>query len=56
MEYLIKSDHEQDYKTGEFLYWSKADGWVDKTYADTFSENEKKYLSLPTTGEWVEYD
>lgn len=54
MEYLIRSDYEQDYRTREFLFWSKEDGWVDRTYADTFTENEKKYFSLPATGEWVE--
>jgi hypothetical protein len=56
MEYLIRSDHERDYATGEPLYWSNEDGWVDKTHATVFAENEMKYLNLPMTGEWVQYE
>lgn len=56
MQFLIKSDHEKDYRTGEFLYWSNEDGWVDKTLATVFAENEKRYVTLPdSTAEWVEY-
>ena len=55
-EYVIRSDHERDYATLEPLYWSNADGWVDRTHADTFAENEMKNLNLPLTGEWVEVE
>ena len=55
-EYVIRSDHERDYATLEPLYWSNADGWVDRTHADTFAENEMKNLNLPLTGEWIEVE
>jgi hypothetical protein len=35
------------------LYWSNDFGWVDRSSADVFDENETVTLSLPIGGVWV---
>lgn len=55
-EYVIRSDHERDFASGDPLFWSVQDGWVDRIYADTFAENEKDVFDLPISGEWIEVE
>ena len=52
--YLIESTIETDLETGEPLYWSNLDGWVDKASADAFMKSETLFLSKPSGGVWVE--
>jgi len=35
------------------LYWSNADGWVDRGSADIFTDAERGTLNLPMGGEWA---
>lgn len=35
------------------LYWSNDFGWVDRSSADVFDENDFATLSLPIGGVWV---
>lgn len=45
-------DNERDTMTGELLYWSNRDGWVDILTADRFSDTEMRTLRLPVGGAW----
>lgn len=45
MTYIIVNIHDND------LCWSNAYGWVTDDY-DSFSEEEKETLNLPTDGRW----
>ncbi len=48
---LIRSKTERDDETGEPLFWSNEDGWVDLESADWFDGD----YSLPIGGEWVKF-
>lgn len=54
--YVIRALGEKDEETGESLYWSNDDGWVDFGSATQFSEEEKEEFEprswLPVPGEW----
>ena len=53
---IIRSVSEIDDVTGQSLYWSNKDGWVDKGSATIFTNAEmEKYLWLPIGGEWVTF-
>lgn len=47
--FLIRSTVERDEVSGDSLYWSNEDGWVDRESATLFPE---KPTILPATGEW----
>lgn len=53
-EYVIRATNpaDVDEETGAPLYWSNADGWVDRASADTFSAAETGELNLPIGGAW----
>ena len=35
------------------LYWHNGDGWVDRTSAHIFDQQEFETLNLPNPGHWV---
>jgi hypothetical protein len=37
----------------ETLFWSNADGWVDRSSATSFSHQEMKEFNLPVGGMWI---
>jgi hypothetical protein len=53
MHYVIRGINERDSDDGSPLYWSNADGWVDRRFANTFSADERETLNPPDGGEWV---
>lgn len=57
--YLIKSDTEFDEETGESLYWSNVDGWVDLFTAlesSTYTWGEvDMYKHIPHRSKWVKF-
>jgi len=58
--YLIKSGTEFDEETGESLYWSNVDGWVDLFSAissgSTYNLNEvMMYKHIPHRSRWVKF-
>ena len=71
-KWVIKALYEADDESGDWLYWSNKDGWVDKNSATIFRDREKKTARLPEnmmklstadvaeilidTGEWEEHE
>jgi hypothetical protein len=53
-DWVIVSSTEVDEETGQHLYWSNGDGWVDYENAQHFTELEKDLLNLPISGEWAD--
>ena len=51
MKYVIISNFKDD---DEYLYWSNADGWGDRSTATVFTEEERRDGRLPAdSGGWV---
>ena len=50
--YRIKSFVEVDSETGDSLYWSNENGWVDKESSDKYHSKELVKF-LPKDSEWV---
>jgi len=55
VNFRIRSNEEHDHETGEPLYWSNEDRWVDESSASTFSEDEYRApFDLPAGDcQWV---
>lgn len=69
--WVVRALYEVDAETDEPAYWNSDLGWVPRSQATVFKENEKKDFKLPTglvkltsrtdpemteTGEWVEVE
>lgn len=50
--FLIRNYKAYDEETGEPLYWSNVDGWVDYSSATRFTEEEMRQFGLPADGIW----
>jgi hypothetical protein len=48
----IRSTRETCQDSGKPLYWSNADGWVDRESADKFDEGDRMMLCLPMGAKW----
>lgn len=51
--FVVESLREKDEDTGEPLYWSNAEGWVDLANATYFKIEEANSVNLPIGGVWV---
>jgi hypothetical protein len=49
----VRSKVEVDDETGEPLYWSNEDGWVDRESATPFTPAEAEVFQLPADSYWV---
>lgn len=51
--FVVEAIREKDEDTGEPLYWSNTDGWVDLSNASTYPIYEVNSVHLPIGGKWT---
>lgn len=50
--WVIRGVTETDFETEAPLYWNNRHGWVDRAWADAFTDDEHATLTLPLGGQW----